>query len=71
MSPRQRSEEVKAAFSVRDPAAVKGRRFLLVDDVLTSGSTSDACARALLKAGAERVDLICFARVVRPALLGR
>jgi len=71
MSPKQRSDEVRAAFKVSDKAAVKGRRFLLVDDVLTSGSTSDACAKALLRAGAERVDLICFARVVRPALLGR
>ena len=71
MSPRQRADEVRAAFKVTDKARVKGRRFVLVDDVLTSGSTSDACAKALLRAGAERVDLICFARVVRPALLGR
>ncbi len=43
----------------------------IVDDVLTTGSTSDACAKALLRAGAERVELICFARVVRPSLLER
>ena len=66
MSPKQRADEVRAAFKVSDEEAVKGQRFLLVDDVLTSGSTSDACAKALLRAGAERVDLICFARVVRP-----
>lgn len=71
MNPRQRADEVRAAFRVVDKARVKGRRFVLVDDVLTSGSTSDACAKALLRAGAERIDLICFARVVRPALLGR
>ena len=71
MNPKQRAAEVRAAFTVADKEAVKGRRFVLVDDVLTSGSTSDACARALLRAGAERVDLVCFARVVRPALLGR
>ena len=69
MSPRQRSLEVKAAFAIDDAAEVKGRSFLLVDDVLTTGSTSDACAKALLRAGAERVELICFARVVRPSLL--
>ena len=70
MSPRQRADEVGSAFRVADKSSVAGRRILLVDDVLTSGSTSDACAKALLRAGAERVDLICFARVVRPALLG-
>ena len=37
---------------------------VLVDDVLTSGATSDACARALLRAGARNVDLLVFARVV-------
>ena len=71
MSPRQRSLEVRSAFAIDDTAGVKGRSFLLVDDVLTTGSTSDACARTLLRAGAERVDLICFARVVRPSLLDR
>lgn len=71
MSPRQRSLEVRSAFAIDDTAGVKGRSFLLVDDVLTTGSTSDACARTLLRAGAERVELICFARVVRPSLLDR
>ena len=41
-----------------------GRRLVLIDDVLTSGATSDACARALLRAGARSVDLLVFARVV-------
>jgi ComF family protein len=71
MSPKQRASEVRSAFAVNDVAAVKGRRIVLVDDVLTSGSTSEACAKALLRAGAERVELICFARVVRPSLLER
>lgn len=43
----------------------------LVDDVLTTGSTAEACAKALLKAGAADVELICFARVVRPAVYAR
>ena len=71
MSPKQRADEVRAAFKVADVALVQGMRVILVDDVLTSGSTSDACAKMLLRAGAARVDLLCFARVVRPALLGR
>ena len=71
MTPRQRAAEVRAAFKVADRGAVKGRKFLLVDDVLTSGSTSDACAKALLRAGAKQVELICFARVVRPSVLER
>ena len=62
----ERAQNVQGAFRVPPDckALVDGRRVVLVDDVLTSGATSDACARALLRAGARNVDLVVFARVV-------
>jgi ComF family protein len=71
MSPAQRQREVAGAFAIGRREAVAGRRVILVDDVLTTGSTATACAKALRRAGASRVDLICWARVVRPAQLMR
>jgi ComF family protein len=69
LSQAQRAENVQGAFRVADDrkADVAGRRLVLIDDVLTSGATSDACARALLRAGARNVDLLVFARVVDAA----
>jgi ComF family protein len=66
LSRTQRAENVQGAFRVPHAARgeIKGRRFILVDDVLTSGATLDACARALLRAGAAQVDALVFARVV-------
>ena len=63
MNPRQRRDTVRAAFTVGQRLA--GEHVVLVDDVYTSGATADACARALLKAGAGRVTVLCWARVVR------
>jgi predicted amidophosphoribosyltransferase len=47
--------------------ALRGARVVLVDDVLTSGATSDACTRVLKRAGAEKVVVACFARVLAEA----
>src|SRR5262249_21380235 len=57
---------VQGAFRVtpEGKAEVAGRRLVLVDDVLTSGATVDACTRALLRGGAAAVDVLVFARVV-------
>ncbi len=68
MGAKDRARTVKGAISV--PAArserIKDRRVLLIDDVLTTGATVDACAQALLDAGASAVDVLTLARVVRP-----
>ena len=48
--------------------AIRGARVVLVDDVLTSGATSQACVKALKRAGAEKVVIACFARVLDEAL---
>ena len=51
--------------AVPDPARVAGKRILLLDDVLTTGATVEACARALKRAGASRVHVLALARVVK------
>ena len=62
----QRALNVQGAFRVVEERAigVLGRSVVLVDDVLTSGATINAASRALLRAGARRVDVLVFARVV-------
>ncbi len=66
LSRAQRASNVQGAFKVAPErsADVAGRRVVLIDDVLTSGATTDACARALLRAKAAQVDVLVFARVV-------
>ncbi|MFT3967478.1 MAG: ComF family protein [Sphingobium sp.] len=69
MSARQRRWLVKGAFALspRRRDAVAGRHVILIDDIWTTGATAAACARMLRRAGAARVDLLCWARVLDDA----
>ena len=68
----ERAAEVAGAFAVRPSRAGRlvGKRVLLIDDVMTSGATANACAAALLAAGAASVDVLVAARVPDPRLNG-
>ena len=67
-SAKARRRNVLSAFKVplERRNELRGRNVLLIDDVLTTGATLDACARALKRAGAARVDVLTVSRVVRP-----
>jgi ComF family protein len=65
MGRRARAANVKNAFRVARPDAVRGRTIVLIDDVLTTGATANACARILLRSGASAVHVLTWARVVR------
>ena len=67
-SARARRRNMQGAFAVKasHKSAITGRNVLLVDDVLTTGATVNACARALKRAGAAKVLVLTLARVVRP-----
>jgi ComF family protein len=60
----QRLKNIKGAFKVRIPEKVYGKKVLLVDDVYTTGATVNECARMLLKAGAQMVDVLTVARAL-------
>lgn len=66
LSAGQRQSNVAGAFAARPdtPARLAGRGVVIVDDVITTGSTVDAVTRALIRAGVRQIDVVSFARVV-------
>ena len=64
----QRRRNVAGAFRVGQSRAgrVKGKKLVVIDDVITTGATAEACARGLKRAGAARVDVLALARAVEP-----
>jgi ComF family protein len=67
----KRVENVRGAFAVEPPAAVKGARVLLVDDVTTTGATANEAARTLLRAGARHVILAVVCKAEPPTAYAR
>lgn len=65
LSAEERRLNVKGAFAVNRPVRVTGKRILLLDDVMTTGSTMDECAKELKKAGAAVVIAATIARTAR------
>jgi len=61
---KERLQNIKNAFGVRDSSKIKGGKILLVDDVYTTGATANECAKVLMRAGAARVDVLTLARAM-------
>jgi ComF family protein len=62
LSKKQRSDNMRNAFALRGTPDLEGRSYVVIDDVLTTGATTNACAKLLRKAGAERVAVWTVAR---------
>src|SRR5450432_129182 len=60
----QRWENMEATFRIRDPRKIQGKHILLVDDVVTTGASLEACARALLEVPGLKVSIACLAHTV-------
>lgn len=69
MDAQTRRQELNNAISLQDGAAVSGKRILLIDDVMTTGTTAHHCALALCQGGATRIEVLTIAHVEDPWLL--
>jgi predicted amidophosphoribosyltransferase len=65
LNSKQRRKNIRKAFEIRDRRLIKGRRILLVDDVITTGATIRECSGELKKAGAEDIYAIALAHGTR------
>jgi len=65
LGPTARARNVRGAFALRGGRTIKGKRIVLVDDVLTTGATAEECARVLRRAGAAWIGVQTLARAVR------
>jgi ComF family protein len=66
----QRRKNVAGAFRVTAAKGTfRGKRVVVIDDVITTGATAAACARVLKRAGAARVDILALARAVEPSAM--
>ena len=57
-----RKQQLNDAFALATPGLIKNQHILLIDDVITTGATIEACSRVLRAAGARQVDVVAFAR---------
>jgi ComF family protein len=56
-----RWENISGVFGLKDPGSIKGKRILLVDDVITTGSTLEACSQVLIDQGCRQLNIACIA----------
>src|SRR5579863_5283278 len=68
LGPLARARNVRGAFALKRGRSVKGKRVVLIDDVLTTGATAEECARVLRRGGADYVGVMVLARAVRAGL---
>jgi len=61
---KEREKNIKGVFKVSRDEAVDGQNIILVDDVYTTGSTLNECAKTLRKAGAKEIAALTLARVI-------